>query len=201
MWKRLSALVRGPKVYRVKNFAARERYRADYRILADSLLARLPFDSAIDVGCANGFLLESFLAAGKEVGGTEVSAAALEVASPAIRDRIQIRDFSGSEGVWDLACCVEVAEHIPPGRSEELVEVLVRLSRRWIFFTAAPPEQGGRGHINCRPPEDWLAWFEARSVACDRGLTERVRRDLERLERAPWLRQNCLVLTKHPHPT
>ena len=152
MWKRLSALVRGPKVYRAKNLAARERYRADYRILAASLLARLPFDSAIDVGCANGFLLESFLEAGREVTGTEVSAAALEVASPAIRDRIQVRDFARSEGVWDLACCVEVAEHVPPERSEELVDVLVRLSRRWIFFTAAPPEQGGRGHgINDHP--------------------------------------------------
>ena len=196
MWKRLSALARRPKVYRAKNFAARERYRADYRILAASLLARLPFDSAIDVGCANGFLLESFLEAGREVTGTEVSAAALEIASPAIRDRIQLRDFAASEGVWDLACCVEVAEHIPPERSEELVDVLVRLSRRWIFFTAAPPEQGGRGHINCRPAEDWLVWFRARSVACDRDLTEQVKRDLERLERAPWLRQNCLVLAK-----
>jgi 2-polyprenyl-3-methyl-5-hydroxy-6-metoxy-1,4-benzoquinol methylase len=141
MWKRLSALVRGPKVYRAKNFAARERYRADYRILAASLLARLPFDSAIDVGCANGFLLESFLEAGREVTGTEVSAAALEIASPAIRDRIQLRDFAASEGVWDLACCVEVAEHIPPERGEELVDVLVRLCGGGSF---SPPRRPSR---------------------------------------------------------
>lgn len=198
MLRRLRTWLKIPEAYDAKDFTARERFRADYRILASSLLARLPFESAIDVGCANGFLLEAFAAAGKDAAGTEISAAALEVASPEIRDRIRIGDFAGASGVWDLACCVEVAEHVRPERSEELVATLVRLTRRWIFFTAAPPGQGGHGHINCRPHEEWLEWFRARGVTRDPELTEQVRSDLGSLTVATWLRRNAFVLARRP---
>ena len=70
-----------------------------------------------------------------------------------------------------------------------------RTAIAWIFFTAAPPGQGGRGHINCRPPAEWLADFEQRGWVTDPARTEAVRRDLERLERATWLRSNGFVLT------
>lgn len=196
MLRRIRSLLRIPEPFDAADFAARERFRPDYRILAEALLSRLPFDSVIDVGCANGFLLETFVAAGREALGTEVSPAALEVASAAVRDRVRIGDFATSSGVWDLACCVEVAEHIRPERSEELVDTLARLSRRWIFFTAAPPGQGGHGHINCRPPEEWLDWFRARGVTCDRERTALLKSDLEALTVATWLRENCLVLTR-----
>jgi SAM-dependent methyltransferase len=198
MLKRLRTWLKVPEAYDARDFAARQRFQADYRILATSLLARLTFDSAIDVGCANGFLLEAFVEAGKDAVGTEISAAALEVASASIRDRIRIADFAASSGARDLACCVEVAEHVRPERSEELVETLARLSRHWIFFTAAPPGQGGHGHINCRPHEEWLEWFRAHGVSRDQELTAQVRSDLDSLIVATWLRRNCFVLTRRP---
>lgn len=168
--------------------------RADYLRLADSLLTHLPFDSVVDVGCANGFLLEVFACAGKRIEGVELSAAVLDLLATEVRPFVRIGDFATLEGRWDLTCCVEVAEHIPPRRSLELVETLTEAAVRWIFFTAAPPGQGGRGHINCRPHAEWLAEFSGRGWVADEARTDAVRRDLERLERATWLRANGFVL-------
>ena len=189
-----SAAVR--KHFEEKHFRSREKYRPDYRLLASSLLARLDFDSVFDVGCANGFLLESFHAAGKRIGGIELSPAAVAVLPEAIRPSVAIGDFGATSGSWQLVCCVEVAEHIVPGRSGELVAVLASAAERWIYFTAAPPGQGGRGHLNCRPPEEWLELFAEHGWTLDQPLTAGLRADLEALSEAHWLRGNSLVLRR-----
>jgi len=189
-----SAAIR--KHFEERHFRAREKFRPDYRLLATTLLARLDFESVFDVGCANGFLLESFLSAGKRIGGIELSPAAVAVLPPAVRPRVAIGDFSEMAGRWDLVCCVEVAEHIVPARSDELVSIVAGAADRWVFFTAAPPGQSGRGHINCRPPEDWLELFAAHGWSLDERLTAAVRADLEGLSEAHWLRGNSLVLRR-----
>ena len=192
----LGKLLKRPSRYRARHFRRRELMRADYLRLADSLLTHLPFDSVADVGCANGFLLEAFAGAGKRIEGVELSAAVVDLLAEEVRPFVRIGDFAILEGRWDLTCCVEVAEHIPPRRSLELVETLTEAAARWIFFTAAPPGQGGRGHINCRPHAEWLAEFGERGWVADQARTDAVRRDLERLERATWLRANGFVLAR-----
>ena len=187
-----SAAIR--KHFEEKHFRAREKFRPDYHLLATTLLARLDFDSVFDVGCANGFLLESFLAAGKRIGGIELSPEAVAVLPPAVRPSVAIGDFSETTGRWDLVCCVEVAEHIVPARSAELVAIVAGAADRWVYFTAAPPGQSGRGHINCRPPEEWLSLFASQGWSLDERLTAAVRADLQRLSEAHWLRGNSLVL-------
>jgi SAM-dependent methyltransferase len=189
-----SAAIR--KHFEEKHFRAREKFRPDYRLLASALLGRLTFDSVFDVGCANGFLLEAFLAAGKRIGGIELSAAAAAVLPAEIRPSVAIGDFAQATGRWDLVCCVEVAEHIVPARSAELVEVVAGAADRWVYFTAAPPGQSGRGHINCRPPEDWVALFGAEGWSLDEGVTADLRADLEALSEAHWLRGNSLLLRR-----
>lgn len=185
---------RRAKPYREVDFRRREHYRDDYLELGGYLLEDLEFESVIDVGCANGFLLEAFDAAGKELAGIEASAEVVGVLPRSIADRVAVGDFSEATGSWDLVCCVEVAEHIPPDRSGDLVATLSGLARRWIYFTAAPPGQGGRGHINCRPHEEWLAWFAEAGWHQDRALTRTLREQLQSLTEAPWLRTNSFIL-------
>lgn len=188
-------LVNGrPKPYRLKDFLARERYREDYRLVAEHLLERLDFESVMDVGCGNGFLLQPLAAAGKRVAGVDHSAEVVQVLPPDLLAAVQVGDFAQANSHWDLVCCIEVAEHVPPERSEDLVAALVRMARRWIYFSAAPPGQAGRGHINCRPVEDWLGWFAARGWHADGAATESLRRALARLSDAWWLRDNGIVL-------
>lgn len=186
-------LSRGAKGYSAQAFEKRETFRGDYRIVAEALLDCLPFNTVLDVGCANGFLIESFLDAGKTARGIEVSPAVVEILPPELLEAIEIGDFAAATGSWDLVCCVEVAEHIPPERSRELVKKLTGLATSWIYFTAAPVGQSGRGHINCRSHLEWLDWFALEGWALS-SRSHHLRQRLMQLERARWLVGNGAVL-------
>lgn len=187
-----------PKPYGARHFRRRQELRGDYALLAEAFLARLDFDSVLDVGCANGFLLERFAAAGREIAGIELSPKVVEVLPPEVAPAVAVGDFGEVPNrfprPFDLVCCVEVAEHIDPQRSRELVTVVTAAATRWIYFTAAPPGQSGRGHINCRPHEEWLGWFEEEGWRVAGEETEALRAELEHLTRAHWLRGNSFVL-------
>jgi len=189
----LRRLSRRPKPYRLRDLQRRERYRSDYDLVADFLLQRLAFDSAIDIGCGNGFLLERFHDAGKTIAGVDVSPDVRQLLGQRLNGAIRVSDFGSAVGSFDLACCVEVAEHIEPDRSLMLVETLARLAKSWIYFSAAPEGQVGRGHINCRPHSDWVEWFDARGWALDEEATSDLRVHLDQLELAPWLKGNSFL--------
>ena len=58
---------------------------------------------------------------------------------------------------WDLAICLEVAEHLPSTSAEPLVAGLAKAGT--VLWSAATPGQPGVGHIHCQPPEYWAALF------------------------------------------
>lgn len=60
-----------------------------------------------------------------------------------LKDRLQL------DKRFDLAICMEVAEHLTPGRATSFVSDLCRLSD-FVLFPAAVPGQGGVGHLNER---------------------------------------------------
>jgi len=172
----------------------REKYRPDYRILASSLLDHLEFQSVFDVGCGQGFLLEPLHEKGKEIRGVELSQDVQEFLPEEIKDQVDIGDFGEARGSYDLVCCIEVAEHIEPARSNELVDTLCALSNELIYFTAATPGQPGHGHINCRPHEHWMKWFGRRGWRVDQIATQKVREDLDEVAHTHWLKSNSFVL-------
>ncbi len=59
---------------------------------------------------------------------------------------------------FDLALCLEVAEHLPAGSADLLVKTLTDLAPV-VLFSAAHPAQGGQGHINERWPVYWHRRF------------------------------------------
>ncbi|MGI9014386.1 MAG: class I SAM-dependent methyltransferase [Phycisphaerales bacterium] len=193
-WMDLARSVGRSGAFNARTLRRRERLRDTYAIVARSLMQHRDFQSAFDVGCANGFKLEVFLDAGIRVGGIDLSPDVLDVIPPALRPFVQAADFAEAAGRWDLVTCVEMAEHIRPGRSGELVEVVTRLAERWIYFSAAPPGQLGHGHINLRPQADWLQLFAERGWARDDARTKAVKHDLAGLEAAPWLAANVIIL-------
>lgn len=185
-----------PSPFGAAEFRARERFRRDYVRLADALDEHVDFSTVLDVGCANGFLLEELRLRGHQVAGIEISPEVHEVLPAELTPLVEVGDFTAARGEWDLVVSIEVAEHIAPERSVELVETLAARARRAIFFTAAPPGQRGRGHINCRPHEEWLSWFGERGWTIDQNTTGALRRDLEKLEEAGWLRRNSFLLRR-----
>ena len=59
---------------------------------------------------------------------------------------------------FDLAICLEVAEHLSPDIGIHLVKLLTNLSDV-ILFSAAVPHQGGINHINEQWAEYWQEIF------------------------------------------
>lgn len=188
----------GPKVvpFSADNYSVREIYRPDYKILADSVLQRIEFNSVMDIGCANGFVLTYFHEAGKKINGIELSADAVAFLPQHIRSNVQIGDFSEASGSYDLVSCIEVAEHIPPHESQRLVDKISSMALDTIYFTAAPPGQPGHGHINCRPHSDWIKMFAKQGWKLDEGLTADIRSDIAGIKEAVWLVGNTLMFRK-----
>jgi len=143
--------------------------------IADSILADLAPSTVVDVGCGTGALLEVFQKRGCQVFGLEYAESALQYC----RDRgLDVRKFNlereslAADRTFDVAISMEVAEHLPGPIADRYVALLTGLSDR-IVFTAAPPGQGGKDHVNEQPPSYWITKFQARDYEQDELLSQR----------------------------
>ena len=93
---------------------------------------------------------------------------------------------------FDVAICLEVAEHLPAQAAELLVKSLTMHADK-IIFSAACPGQEGQGHINCQWPSYWQALFNKYQFRCDDSLRWRIWEE-DAVE--PWYRQNLFMATK-----
>lgn len=152
-----------------------------------------PIASVVDVGGGTGAWLREF----QRNGVPKV----LLVDVPAVRPSLLIdpsaflpADMSVSIPAlprMDLAMSLECAEHLPPAQSSALVDRLASAADV-VVFSAAIPSQGGKGHINERPPAFWAELFAAR------GFTRRdvLRPRLVHHTSLPWwYRQNLFLYT------
>ena len=188
----LAALSRRP-VYDDAFYAARDAAtRGAARKMLSLLFGRVEIDSVCDVGCGVGTWLSvaGALGAGRVRGfeGAWVKDKPLAVDA----DRLTFQDLAAplaGEEAFDLAVCLEVAEHLPESRAESFVRELTARAPM-ILFGAAVPGQGGQGHVNEQPQSYWAALFEARGYDAYDPLRPALWRDDE----VPWwYRQNALV--------
>lgn len=100
------------------------------------------------------------------------------------------REFPKFERRFDLALCLEVAEHLKPTRAAPLVEYLCSLSDT-VLFSAAIPHQGGNGHINEQWQGYWMDLFKARGYT---GVMLPAIRGNSEIEL--WYRQNAILFVK-----
>lgn len=132
-------------------------------------------DSVLDVGCGTGTWAARFAACGaKEVVGVDgdyVDRARLKI--PA--EQFQAHDLRKPLDLgrrFDLVISLEVGEHIPRSDAETFVQSLVRHAEV-VFFSAAIPFQGGRGHVNEQWPSYWAELFAAhgyQAIDCLRAV-------------------------------
>ncbi len=93
---------------------------------------------------------------------------------------------------FDVAVCLEVAEHLPPERADGFVADLCRLAPT-VVFSAAMPRQGGVGHVNLQPPAYWASLFRSRGYGWEDPIRQRVWQD-PRVE--PWYARGTLIYRK-----
>jgi len=113
-----------------------------------------------DFGCGFGGTLAAFKAAGCRVQGYDASLHAL----CGLTSYIKVADLT-KPGVLEpvpralgqhLGLCLEVLEHIDAAQEQVAIRN-VASTVDVLVFSAAPPGEGGTGHINCRPSEHWVA--------------------------------------------
>jgi 2-polyprenyl-3-methyl-5-hydroxy-6-metoxy-1,4-benzoquinol methylase len=126
--------------------------------------------SIVDVGCGTGIWLSIF----KRYGASKV----LGIDGPYIEEStlyIPKSEFLPHDlrvpiylpDTYDLAVCLEVAEHLPAKAARSLIKSLTSLSSV-ILFSAAIPGQTGKNHINEQWPDYWEELFkEANYITVD----------------------------------
>lgn len=142
--------------------------------------------TVVDVGCGEGWWGRQFQDAGATVVGFDGGTA------PQAQIPVTVCDLTQpipTTERFDLAICLEVAEHLPESAGAHLVAELVRLADV-VLFSAAMPRQGGTGHVNCRPPAYWAARFASEGYGCDGSLRWPIW-DLPEVE--PWYKSNLLL--------
>jgi len=119
--------------------------------------------SVVDVGCGTGLWVQAFCEHGFTdvlgIDGPWAANAHLDIPAALFRDHDLTKPLR-LERKFDLALCLEVAEHLPTEAAQILVESLTKLAPI-VVFSAAIPSQGGSGHINERWPSAWRALFAA----------------------------------------
>jgi SAM-dependent methyltransferase len=151
--------------------------------------------SVVDVGCGTGVWLSIFCEHGVSdilgIDGSWVAQCQREIPDTFFRE-YDLTQPIALERAFDLALCLEVAEHLPAEAAPGLVESLTALAPV-IVFSAAIPGQGGEGHVNERWPSFWSRYFAPHGYVCFTGLRQRLW-PADTVEF--WYRQNILCFIK-----
>jgi SAM-dependent methyltransferase len=146
--------------------------------------------SVVDVGCGVGAWLSVFKKHGASrtlgidgdyVPRDQLLVEAHEFSPVDLGSRFHLNE------TFDLAVCLEVAEHLPRGSARAFIDSITRLAP-CVLFSAALPGQMGINHINLQWPDYWERLFhDAGFVSLD-PIRPRIWQDTRV---AWWYRQGC----------
>lgn len=163
--------------------------------LAALLMDRLHPRSVLDVGCSTGIYLVGFREAGCEVYGVDASLGAGGHLALSEYELVDLRNPWTPHHRFDLALCIEVAEHLRPIHAPTLVGTLARCADL-IYFSAARPHQNGSGHHNEQTQDYWLKLFSQYGMARHPASAD-IQSVIDREEpyaHCKWLRWNGMLI-------
>jgi len=155
-----------------------------------------PIRSAVDVGCGVGTwlsVLQSDFGVQRVCGfdGEWVDTNLLEI-DPASFRKVDLRKPIAMAQRFDIAICLEVAEHLPSTCAAEFVQTLSNLSD-FVLFSAAIPGQGGVEHLNEQWPDYWCRHF----ATCGYSPMDLIRAEIWNDNDIPThYRQNCILFVQ-----
>jgi hypothetical protein len=165
-------------------------------VVTSILCSRLEVDSVLDVGCARGTWLRAWRDRGVAdlhgIDGDYIDRRMLEVPAEMFT-AVDLNDSFNLGRQFDLVQSLEVGEHVKESASETFAESIVRHARRYIFFSAAPPGQGGEHHINEQAYEFWRQKFERRGFITVDAVRPAIAED-NRI--SYWYRYNSLLFVR-----
>ena len=148
--------------------------------------------SVIDVGCGTGEWLLAFQKYGIDdifgIDGDYVDRSLLAIPQENFKSLDLSKPFA-LDRTYDLALCLEVAEHLAPECAADFIESLTQLAPM-ILFSAAIPFQGGAHHVNEQWPEYWAELFASKGFVPVDVLRQKIWNN-DQIE--VWYRQNALL--------
>ncbi len=138
-----------------------EMARTSARKILTLLFQRYQPQSMLDVGCGVG----TWLSMAREMGVGEIRGVdgpwldpSKLLVDPSLVSTIDLEKPVNLGRKFDLAICLETAEHVSATAADTLVETLVRHAPA-VLFSAAIPLQRGPGHVNEQWPGYWAEKF------------------------------------------
>jgi len=167
-------------------------------IIVPSLYKRFSPASVIDFGCGACNFANKFKKAGTPiVVAVDGPSHSSKYSSPEVVSIVHDLKHPLVTGAkFDLVFCMEVAEHIEKKFADVFINSLIRHSTHngYFAFTAAPPSQGGRHHVNCQPYEYWIKKFERRQCFFDDVLTKAIKNEWKnKITKATWYYRNLMI--------
>ena len=157
--------------------------------------------SILDLGCGIGSYLEGSSSAGcKDICGVELKYGnAKKYIVKSIFPYIKYGDVTKNINLkhkFDCVISFEVAEHINPNGTDIFVNNLVKYTNKYIIFTAAPPGQPGRGHINLRKRNFWIKLIESKGVVYDEKIVKKCKKEWEQFDVPIYILKNLIIFKK-----
>ncbi|TAH22671.1 MAG: class I SAM-dependent methyltransferase [Cytophagales bacterium] len=149
----MKKFVYAPQIYNPQSAEQVVPFIIDIFRLGDTSLT-----SVVDVGCGLGTWLHVFEKQGitnilgidaPETNLSELYIRKEQFAARNLAEKITL------DTKFDLAICLEVAEHLPENKADNIVSSLTNLADV-LVFSAAIPSQGGQGHLN----EQWHTYWQ-----------------------------------------
>tara|TARA_R110000822_G_scaffold36978_1_gene103742 strand:- start:322 stop:933 length:612 start_codon:yes stop_codon:yes gene_type:complete len=149
-------------------------------------------NKVIDVGCGPGTYVYSVRDRGLDAIGYDLD------------QRVKDKPFLENKSIFDIedsadmVICIEVAEHIQPEFSQNIVDNLYNILEKdgILLFTAAHVGQGGTDHINNRPKEYWEHKFKEKGLIRCHTLETQLERYVKGDQYMMWFTINQMIFYK-----
>jgi hypothetical protein len=134
--------------------------------------------SLLEAGCAGGWFTKKFIESGIDIVALEGSKCGIEASlNRGIPSNLiihhDLRKEIKLDRKFDIACCTEVAEHIEPPFSSQLVKTLTDHSDIiWFSFEEPGTNSAHYHHCNEQPAKFWINLFDFYGYGCLEVPTE-----------------------------
>jgi len=126
-----------------------------------------PATTALDVGCATGFVVEALRELGIDASGIDVSAYAIEHAAAGARGRLRQGDLRRglpfASRSFDVVTALETLEHLEPADVPGAIGEIARVTNKWVLCTIpsfGPNPNGPGGWYQVKVRDDRVAYYE-----------------------------------------
>ena len=138
-----------------------------FGVVSDHITSDLQPKTALDAGCAIGFLVEALRERGVDAHGFDVSEWAVHQIPEALRPYCYVGSLTTEiNGSYDLITCIEVLEHLPAHEATAAIANICRHTGT-VLFSSSPVDFREPTHVNVQPPDYWVSLFASQGFFRD----------------------------------